>query len=191
MQLRLLACSFFFWCPLPHQLSSVGDSVEKPLPRTSSPANPAPGSRGRGRIENSTESLRDCLPGSVFAQTRVPANPIPPRAEQQSEGDGIEKAEKGLLLDSVRHASLTWLPAADYRTPKTAGRPAISSSRLIGSARFNTKCPIQKALFSSVLLLLPLGVFWEPRDGQQNTDPLSWFFSTEPYSLLRTTLRST
>lgn len=30
-----------------------------------------------------------------------------------------------------------------------------------------------------------IGEFWEPRDGQQDTDPLSWsFFFTGPDSLL-------
>ncbi|PTB50495.1 hypothetical protein M431DRAFT_499315 [Trichoderma harzianum CBS 226.95] len=199
------ACSFSssIHCPLPHQLSSVGGSVEKPLPRTS-------GFKVRGwPIENSTESPRDRWTGlaASFAQARVPASPIPPRAEQQSEGDGIEKGRKGInqyywmylfpnpndgrsstyigagsrdaLASQSGHASYM---VACGRLPNAEDswhRPAISSSRLIGSARFdtvNTKCPIQKALFSSVLLLLALASSGNRGTASSNTDPLSWSF---------------
>lgn len=56
--------------------------------------------------------------------------------------------------------------------------PAISSSRLIGSARFSEyQMPNSESAIFVGIAAAAIGEFWEPRDGQQNTDPLSWSFS--------------
>lgn len=173
--------------------------MEKPLPRTSR-------FKVRGwPIENSTESIAQ---GSLSWLRLLPRLAFPrPDAEQQSESDGIEKGRKGInqyhwmylfpnpndgrsstyigagsrdaLASQSGHASYM---VACGRLPNAEDswhRPAISSSRLIGSVKFdtvNTKCPIQKALFSSVLLLLPLASFGNRGTASSNTDPLSWSF---------------
>lgn len=100
LQLRLLASLLLFssiHCPLPHQLSSVSGSVEKPLPRTSRfKVCQGVANREQHRIAQGGIAGLDWLrlvfcPGS---RSRVP---MLPRAEQQSEGDGIEKVRKGSI----------------------------------------------------------------------------------------------